>query len=65
MLRWRQIGRDALKEQRKPLLDLDDVERLEQELAACFDAPPPPPLNMRVSLSLGKEVHLCVEGATC
>lgn len=43
-----QVSRDALKEERTPLLDLDDVEQLESELAA-FDAPPPPPLNIRVS----------------
>lgn len=42
---------DALLEERKPLLDLDDVERLESELAACFDAPPPPPLNIDIQVS--------------
>lgn len=45
-----QVSRDALKEERTPLLDLDDVEQFESELAACFDAPPPPPLNIRVSV---------------
>ncbi|CAM9879680.1 unnamed protein product [Pylaiella littoralis] len=40
------VRRDALKEERKPLLDLDDVDLFESELAACFDAPPPPPLNI-------------------
>eukprot|EP00903_Cladosiphon_okamuranus_P015008 g13887.t1 len=42
------VSKDALKEERKPLLDLDDVEQFESELAACFDAPPPPPLNIRL-----------------
>lgn len=46
----KQVSRDALKEERTPLLDLDDVEQFESELAACFDAPPPPPLNIRVSV---------------
>ncbi|CBJ30226.1 expressed unknown protein [Ectocarpus siliculosus] len=41
------VSKDALREERKPLLDLDDVAQLENELAACFDAPPPPPLNIR------------------
>ncbi|CAM9635815.1 unnamed protein product [Scytosiphon promiscuus] len=41
------VSGNALKEERQPLLDLDDVEQLESELAACFDAPPPPPLNIR------------------
>lgn len=43
-----QVKEDVLREERQPLLDLDDVEQLESELAACFDAPPPPPLNTRV-----------------
>lgn len=47
-----QVGAEALKEARTPLLDLDDVEQLESELAA-FDAPPPPPLNIRVSGCVG------------
>eukprot|EP00752_Nemacystus_decipiens_P003213 g2974.t1 len=42
------VSSNALKEERAPLLDLDDVEQFESELAACFDAPPPPPLNIRV-----------------
>eukprot|EP00904_Undaria_pinnatifida_P004050 jgi/Undpi1/13646/HiC_scaffold_9.g03300.m1 len=42
------VKQDSLKEERKPLLDLDDVEQLESELAACFDAPPPPPLNIEI-----------------
>lgn len=44
-----QVSKDDLKEERTPLLDLDDVDQFESELAACFDAPPPPPLNIRVS----------------
>lgn len=48
--RRKQVSRDALKEERTPLLDLDDVEQFESELASCFDAPPPPPLNIRVSV---------------
>ncbi|CAN0148863.1 unnamed protein product, partial [Ascophyllum nodosum] len=40
------VNTEALRDERKPLLDLDDVELLESELAACFDAPPPPPLSI-------------------
>lgn len=59
----RQVSTEALKEARKPLLDLDDVERLENELAACFEAPPPPPLNIMVSLRVTVE-HLEVQHVT-
>lgn len=44
------MNEDALLEERKPLLDLDDVEQLESELAACFDAPPPPPINIDIQV---------------
>ncbi|CAM9175098.1 unnamed protein product [Discosporangium mesarthrocarpum] len=40
------VPKDALKEERRPLLDLEDVEQMNRELSACFGAPPPPPLTM-------------------